>query len=53
MFPGLRHRFDTALDLIVEFSTLGEYRLAAEAIPAPRVPPSLLLARHRSWEAQA
>jgi hypothetical protein len=29
MFPGLRQRFDTALDLIVEFSTLGEYRLAA------------------------
>jgi hypothetical protein len=31
MFPGLRQRFDTALDLIVEFSTLGEYRLAAPA----------------------
>jgi hypothetical protein len=29
MFPGLRQRFDAALDLIVEFSTLGEYRLAA------------------------
>ncbi|MBN1531010.1 MAG: hypothetical protein JW895_18250 [Thermoleophilaceae bacterium] len=29
MFPGLRQRFDTALDLIVEFSTLGEYGLAA------------------------
>jgi hypothetical protein len=28
MFPGLRQRFDAALDLIVEFSTLGEYRLA-------------------------
>ena len=29
MFPGLRQRLDAALDLIVEFSTLGEYRLAA------------------------
>jgi hypothetical protein len=31
MFPALRQRFDAALDLIVEFSTLGEYRLAASA----------------------
>ena len=31
MFPALRQRFDAALDLIVEFSTLGEYRLAAPA----------------------
>ena len=35
MFPGLRQRFDTALDLIVEFSTLGEYRLAAPAADGP------------------
>jgi hypothetical protein len=33
MFPGLRQRFDTALDLIVEFSTLGEYRLAVTPTP--------------------
>ncbi|HEX7173072.1 MAG TPA: hypothetical protein VF365_10740 [Candidatus Limnocylindria bacterium] len=31
MFPGLRQRLDAALDLIVEFSTLGEYRLAVDA----------------------
>ncbi len=35
MFPGLRQRFDTALDLIVEFSTLGEYGLAAPAADGP------------------
>jgi hypothetical protein len=33
MFPRLREQIGTALDLFVEFSTLGEYRLAAEAIP--------------------
>jgi hypothetical protein len=32
MFPGLRQRLDAALDLLIEFSTLGEYGLAA---PAP------------------
>jgi hypothetical protein len=35
MFPGLRQRFDAALDLIVEFSTLGEYRLAAPSATDP------------------
>jgi hypothetical protein len=39
MFPGLRQRFDTALDLIVEFSTLGEYRLAAPAAGGPASAP--------------
>jgi hypothetical protein len=29
MFPRLRERFGSALDLVVEFSTLGEYRLDA------------------------
>jgi hypothetical protein len=33
MFPRFREQIGTALDLFVEFSTLGEYRLAAEAIP--------------------
>ena len=39
MFPSLRERFDTALDLIVEFSTLGEYRLAAPAADGPASAP--------------
>jgi hypothetical protein len=30
MFPRFREQFGTALDLIVEFSTLGEYRLATD-----------------------
>ena len=34
MFPRLRDRFGAALDTVVEFSTLGEYRLGAPA-PAP------------------
>jgi hypothetical protein len=34
MFPRLRDRFGAALDTVVEFSTLGEYRLGASA-PAP------------------
>jgi hypothetical protein len=29
VFPGLRQRLGAALDLVVEFSTLGEYRLPA------------------------
>ncbi len=42
MFPQLRERLRTAADLLVEFSTLGEYRLGdpvtgvAEATAAPR-----------------
>jgi hypothetical protein len=38
MFPRLREQFGTALDLIVEFSTLGEYRLAAEPFGASGAP---------------
>jgi hypothetical protein len=46
MFPQLRQRFGSALDLMVEFSTLGEYRLDADGVlcrasaltPAPERP---------------
>ncbi len=38
MFPRLREQFGTALDLIVEFSTLGEYRLEAEQFGASSAP---------------
>lgn len=39
MFPRLREQLGTALDLIVEFSTLGEYRLGVPATPgAPGAP---------------
>jgi hypothetical protein len=39
MFPRLREQFGTALDLIVEFSTLGEYRLGVDrAHGAPGAP---------------
>jgi hypothetical protein len=38
MFPRLREQIGTALDLIVEFSTLGEYRLAVEGAGAAGVP---------------
>jgi hypothetical protein len=34
MFPRFREQIGTALDLIVEFSTLGEYRLAADGLDA-------------------
>lgn len=30
MFPQLKDRIGTALDIVVEFSTLGEYRLGAD-----------------------
>lgn len=33
MFPRLKDRIGTALDIVVEFSTLGEYRLAASSAP--------------------
>jgi hypothetical protein len=33
MFPRLREQIGTALDLFVEFSTLGEYRLGVDVIP--------------------
>jgi hypothetical protein len=32
MFPQLRERIGPALDLVVEFSTLGEYRLNADGV---------------------
>jgi len=35
MFPQLRQRFGPALDLIVEFSTLGEYRMDTEGVLRP------------------
>ena len=38
MFPRFREQIGTALDLIVEFSTLGEYRLAAEVPGASGAP---------------
>jgi hypothetical protein len=38
MFPRLREQFGTALDLIVEFSTLGEYRLEVEQFGASGTP---------------
>jgi hypothetical protein len=40
MFPRLREQIGTALDLFVEFSTLGEYRLAVEAIPGASSAPA-------------
>ena len=40
MFPRLREQIGTALDLFVEFSTLGEYRLVAEAIPGASSAPA-------------
>lgn len=49
MFPQLRERIGPALDLIVEFSTLGEYRLNADGVlcaasaltPAPECEPQM------------
>jgi hypothetical protein len=38
MFPRFREQIGTALDLFVEFSTLGEYRLAAEGHGATGAP---------------
>ena len=38
MFPRFREQIGTALDLIVEFSTLGEYRLAVESPGASSAP---------------
>ena len=53
MFPRFREQIGTALDLIVEFSTLGEYRLAVTPRRAPWAPPSTLRTEHRGWEAPA
>ena len=38
MFPRFREQIGTALDLFVEFSTLGEYRLAADGLGASGAP---------------
>ena len=38
MFPRFREQIGTALDLIVEFSTLGEYRLAVDGLGASGAP---------------
>jgi len=38
MFPRFREHIGTALDLIVEFSTFGEYRLAVEPTGASSAP---------------
>jgi len=39
MFPQFREQIGTALDLIVEFATLGEYRMGIDTVPgAPGAP---------------
>ncbi|MGH2782230.1 MAG: hypothetical protein ACRDLA_12670, partial [Thermoleophilaceae bacterium] len=43
MFPQLGERLGSALDLVVEFSTLGEYRIGADGAVWPAsalTPPS-------------
>jgi hypothetical protein len=40
MFPRFREQIGTALDLIVEFSTLGEYRLGVTPTPGPASAPA-------------
>jgi hypothetical protein len=55
MFPRLRDRFGAALDTVVEFSTLGEYRLGAPA-PAPasaRPSASERVVPDSGWEARS
>ena len=43
MFPRFKEQIGTALDLVVEFSTLGEYRLGAGSAPgAPSAPADAL-----------
>ena len=39
MFEGLKERIGTALDCLVEFSTLGEYRLAASMADGSAIAP--------------
>jgi hypothetical protein len=54
MFPRLRDRFGAALDSVVEFSTLGEYRFGAPASsPASALPavPEHRAGPHFGWEA--
>jgi hypothetical protein len=43
MFPQLRERLGSALDIVVEFSTLGEYRLGADGAvwPASALAPAI------------
>src|SRR4051794_18896108 len=41
MFPRLRDRFGAALDTVVEFSTLGEYRLGASAPASASAQPAV------------
>jgi hypothetical protein len=61
MFPQLRERFGSALDIVVEFSTLGEYRLGADGAvwpasaltPAPEREPQLGGAGDHPLAAQA
>jgi hypothetical protein len=61
MFPQFRERFGSALDLVVEFSTLGEYRLGADGAvwpasalaPAPERAPQLGGAGDNPLAAQA
>jgi hypothetical protein len=61
MFPQLRERFGSALDLVVELSTLGEYRLGADGAvwpasaltPAPEREPQLGGAGEHPLAAQA
>jgi hypothetical protein len=40
MFPRFREQIGTALDLIVEFSTLGEYRLGVSPTPGAACAPA-------------
>jgi hypothetical protein len=40
MFPRFREQIGTALDLIVEFSTLGEYRLGVTPTPGAACAPA-------------
>jgi hypothetical protein len=61
MFPQLREHIGSALDLVVEFSTLGEYRLGADGAvwpasalaPAPEREPQLGGAGDHPLAAQA
>jgi hypothetical protein len=47
MFPRLRDRLGEALDTVVDFSTLGEYRLPRISEPCNRVAPTF------GWEVSA
>jgi hypothetical protein len=46
MFPQLRERLGPALDLIFEFSTLGEYRLGVDGVLCPASALAPALAQH-------